>query len=147
MQAETTTTATTATEGERRKLAAHGAIESRREPFILAGRRALLLTLLKRGQATADAIRDAVDLPAGLDPKLFGAVPGPLAAAGIIAGIGYRKSSRPEAHSRPVKVWGLKNRAAAVAWLGEHSEPVKPIEQRDDGLLFPLLGCKGGRRP
>ena len=69
--------------GERRKLEAHALLASRREVYVLRGRRALLTVLLARGTATADDVR-AVELPGGLNPTAFGVVPGHLARAGII---------------------------------------------------------------
>jgi len=100
-------------EGERRKTDALATLGERREVYVNRGRRALLSALLERGRATADDMRAAVDLPAGVNPKLFGAAPGPLARAGIIRAAGYTNSRRPESHARPVKVWTLADRTAA----------------------------------
>ena len=68
-------------------------------------------------------MRQEVELPPGLDAKLFGAVPGTLALAGIIERAGFAKTTRPVAHARPVTDWQLTDRAAAVAWLAEHPPP------------------------
>jgi hypothetical protein len=110
-------------EGERQKLAAHHLLEEARESHLLRARRALLHRLLEAGSATVDAVRAAVALPLTLNPKLFGAVPGPLAEAGIIAPGGFARSCRPETHARPVTRWLLADRAAAVAWLSANPEP------------------------
>ena len=71
-------------EGECRKLEALALLEARRRVYVRRGRRALLARLLAMGTATADDVRTAVELPQGVNPKLFGAVPGPLAETGII---------------------------------------------------------------
>src|SRR5262249_44911802 len=105
-------------EGERLKLAAHTLLEARREVYVRRGRRALLLQLLDAGTATADDVRAVVELPPGLNPKLFGAVPRPLAKAGMIRAVGHVPTSRKEGHGRPVMRWQLADRDAALAWLG-----------------------------
>jgi hypothetical protein len=109
-------------EGEALKLAAHALLAARREVYVRRGRRALLLRLLAAGTATADDVRDAVELPPGINPKLFGAVPGLLAAAGIIEAVGYTRTARKEGHARPVLRWRLADRAAALAWLGANPD-------------------------
>lgn len=113
-------------EGERRKLAAHALHAARRSDLVRAGRRALLLAMLQResGTATADDVRARVQLPAGVAPVCLGVVPGELARAGIIRAAGYTVTARPEAHARPVKLWALADRAAALGWLSTHPEPV-----------------------
>ena len=112
--------------GEANKLNAHALLEARREVYILRGRRALLLRLLDAGEATADDVRDAVDLPDEFDPKLFGVVPGLLAKARIIERAGFAESRRPDAHARPVSVWHLADFNAALAWLDMHPDRPDP---------------------
>lgn len=119
-----------ATEGERRKLDAHTTLEAQREVYVLRGRRALVAVLLRYGTATADHVRDAVELPPQINPVCLGVVPGPLARAGIIEPDGFQKSRRREAHARPVSVWQLADRAAALAWLAAH--PDRPDLTPDD---------------
>lgn len=129
-------------EGERRKADAFATLESRREAVIRRARRGLLTSLLHLGEATIDVVRELVELPPGIGPKLFGAVPGPLAKAGIIRASGFAKTARPVGHARPVTVWVLADRAAAERWLRDH-----PESDPDDGdlpaadrqrFLFPL---------
>ena len=117
---------TIAAGGETGKLAAHALLEARREVYILRGRRALLLRLLDAGEATADDVRDAVALPAGIDPKVFGVVPGLLAKARIIERAGYAESRRPDAHARPLSIWRLTDRVGALAWLDAHPDRPDP---------------------
>ena len=98
----------------------------RRESLIRAARRALLVSLLSQhpsdSRVTADDVRDRVELPQDVNPSVFGVVPGSLAKANIIEAIGYRESRRPDAHARAVRVWRLKDRDAALAWLKTHPE-------------------------
>jgi hypothetical protein len=113
-------------EGEQRKLSALALLEARREVYIRRGRRALLLRLLDAGTATADDVRAAVELPLGINPKLFGAIPGPLAAAGIIAAAGYIPTTRKEGHARPVLRWRLADQAGALDWLAANPDLSDP---------------------
>jgi len=127
-------------EGESRKAAALAYLAQKRAVYIRQAQRALLLALLERGNATADDIRAKVKLPAGLNPKLFGAAPGPLARKGIIEPAGFRNTHRPEAHARTLRVWRLADRAKAEEWLANHPEPPRrasgvPTASRQ-GLLF-----------
>ncbi|MFO0800574.1 MAG: hypothetical protein U0804_24155 [Gemmataceae bacterium] len=100
--------------------AAHRLLEQTRGRLILAARRALLTRLLSHPTATIDDVRVVVVVPRGFDPKLFGPVARPLALAGIIRPTGYARTSRAVGHARPVTVWELANRAAAVAWLNDN---------------------------
>lgn len=118
------------TEAERRKVAAHKLLEARRALHVLRGRRALLGKLLADGTATADDVRAAVELPPDIDPKCLGAVPGALARAGIIRRVGFASTNRAAAHARPVSVWQLADRTAALTWLAEH--PDRPDPSPDD---------------
>lgn len=125
-------------EGELRKEAALESLAERRELFVLKGRRALLRRLLDVGTATADNVRDAVELPPGIGPKCFGSVPGPLAKAGIIAAAGFTQTSRPTAHARPVTVWELLDRVKAERWLLANPDRGDDCHDGDQGLLFPI---------
>jgi len=127
-------------DGDRRKAEAIALLADRRELYVLRGRRALLSALLATGQATADDVRDVVELPNGINPKCFGAVPSALAREGIIRRVGYVPARRPDAHARPVSVWALVDRDAAMRWLADH--PDRPDDQAADQdgpqrLLFP----------
>lgn len=126
------------TEGERRKAGAIATLEAHRGEFIVRGRRALLRRLLDAGAATADDVRAGVELPPGIDPRAFGAVPGALAQPGIIRRAGYTETARAVAHARPVAVWELRDRAAALAWLAANPEPPAPREATEALSLFDL---------
>jgi hypothetical protein len=128
--------------GQRRRDEAFLNLAARRDVYILRGRRALLEAMLAGdGFATIDDVRERVDLPAEIDPVCFGAVPGHLARAGIIAADGFTKVTRREAHARPVQRWKLVDRAAAVAWLAAHPEPA-PVAV--PGGLF-TMNAEGAR--
>jgi len=129
--------------GEARRDDVHALLADRRAVYIRRGQRALLTALLCSGTATIDEAREAVDLPAGLNPKLFGVVPGPLARAGIIRQAGFVKTSRPAGHARPVALWELADHAAAVCWLRDHPDvpDLGDVDQGaggHQGLLFPV---------
>jgi hypothetical protein len=125
-------------EGERRKRAALDLLAARRAAIVRRGRRALLARLLAVGTATADDVRDAVPLPPGVRPVALGAVPGPLALAGVIRGVGYAATRRAEAHARPVTVWTLADRGAALDWLAANSDPPDGDSPRQQGLFDDL---------
>jgi len=118
------------------KDAALATLDACRREYTQRGRRALLKALLTTGAATADDVRDLVELPTGINPKLFGAVPGPLAKAGIIRQSGFAKTNRPEAHGRPVIVWALANRVAAERWLSENPDKGTPHDRCRQTALF-----------
>lgn len=127
-------TLTPTADGEARKLDAHAMLEARREVYVLRGRRALLARLLDAPEATADDVRNAVDLPDEINPVCLGAVPGPLARAGIIECIGFDESRRPDAHARPVSVWALADRAAALGWLAGNPDRPDPTPAEADAV-------------
>lgn len=113
-------------EGERRKADALALLADRRAVYVRRGQRALLAALLAMDTATADDVRDAVELPAGIAPVCLGAVPSALARARIIGRDGYVLTCRPTAHARPVSVWRLLDRAAALRWLADHPDLPDP---------------------
>lgn len=130
----TRATMTPTADGEARKLDAHALLEARREVYVLRGRRALLAALLASGDATADDVRDTVELPDEINPVCLGVVPGLLARAGIIERVGFAESRRPDAHARPVSVWRLADRAAALAWLAAHPDRPDPTPAEADAV-------------
>ncbi|MFH1417678.1 MAG: hypothetical protein ABII12_05250 [Planctomycetota bacterium] len=130
-----------AADGERRKLSAHATLAAQREVYVLRGRRALLRRLLDVGTGGADDVRDAVALPAGINPVCVGVVPGPLARAGVIERVSFAESRRPDAHARPITVWQLADRDAATAWLAAHPDrPVPSLPENAEPRLFDLAG-------
>lgn len=81
--------------GEQAKLNAHAVLESQRAVYVNQGRREILKAMLLAGTATADDVRLATELSEGIAPVCLGAVPGPLARAGIIRRAGFAKTARP----------------------------------------------------
>jgi len=119
-------------EGLRRKADALDLLEARREVFVLRGRRALLQAMLAGdGRATADDVRQALELPAGMDPRCLGSMPGRLAYDRIIRPAGFARCARPEGHARWVQVWELADRAAAERWLRDHPDLSDPGDDRE----------------
>ncbi len=132
-----------AADGERRKADALALLESRREVFVNRGRRALLTVMLDGdGTATADDVRNLVELPPGIDPKLFGTVSHRLAYDRIIRNAGRVRTVRAVAHGRWVELWELADRAAAETWLRNHPDLPDPadVDQGDkrQGVLFTI---------
>jgi hypothetical protein len=123
-------------EGERRKREQLARLAERRAVYVRRGRRALLLQLLAGRTATADDVRAAIQLPPGLDPRCLGAVPIALAEAGIIERVDYTPSMRSERHASIIAVWGLADRAAALAWLTDHPDVPDPDTAPEAGYLF-----------
>jgi hypothetical protein len=127
-------------DGERAKASALALLEARREVFILRGRRALLTAMLTGdGTATADDVRAAVDLPADMDPRCLGTVPGRLGYDRIIRAAGFVRSGRPQRHASYIQRWALADRAAAEKWLRDHPDLPDPGDQAAgaQGFLFP----------
>jgi hypothetical protein len=113
-------------EGEARRDAALTLLRSRRAALVRDLTRAAVRIALDRDTLTADDVRAIVPIPEGIRPAVLGAAIRELAVAGILRRIDYRRSSRPEAHARPLAVWQLADRGAAVAWLAAH--PAYPAD-------------------
>ena len=128
-------------EGERRKADALATLAERRDVYVNRARRALLRGVLDTGTATIDQVRGIIELPEGLDPKLFGTVPGALARAGIIRAAGFVKTSRPEGHGRPVTRWELADRLAAERWLQTHPEVFEPNGELPEPITDRPASC------
>jgi hypothetical protein len=112
-------------EGERRKAHQLDNLEAHREVYVHRGRRALIEKCLRDGIATADDVR-TVELPEGMDPRCFGAVPGPLARAGIIRRADFGKSNRRQRNASYISIWELCDAEAARDWLRRHPEMPDP---------------------
>jgi hypothetical protein len=125
-------------EGERRKRDTLAMLEARREVFVNRGRRALLGRLMLAGTATADDVMAAVTLPAEIDPRCLGAVPGPLAKAGIIRFVEFVKSARPQRHGSYIQLWELADRDEALRWLARNPDMPDPAPEHAHvvGTLF-----------
>lgn len=107
----------TTAEGQAQRDAALTLLRARRAGLVRACTAAALRVALDRGEVSADDVRAAVPIPADISPKLVGVVFRDLADAGILRRSGFRNSTRPAAHARPLSVWSLTDAAAATAHL------------------------------
>jgi hypothetical protein len=131
-----------AAEGERLKADALALLEARRELFVLRGRRALLQKMLDGdGTATAYDVWALMELPAGIDPRCLGSVPGRLGYDRIIGPDGFVRCTRREAHARWLQRWRLIDQEKARCWLATHPDMPDPadVDQGDGAqrVLFP----------
>lgn len=122
-------------EGERLKLEAHRLFDETRRVLIRRARRAMVRQALSHGRVTIDTARAAVPVPIGFDPKLFGAVPGPLAQAGILRRVGFTNTARPEGHARPVSVWDLADAHAGATWLQGNPDLELPLGPNNPSVI------------
>lgn len=107
----------TPTAGEARRDAALNLLRARRANLVRECTAAALRVALDRGEVSADDVRAAVTIPPDISPKLVGVVFRDLADAGILRRSGFRNSTRPAAHARPLSVWSLADALAATARL------------------------------
>lgn len=110
----------TPSEGEALRDAALAVLRIHRATLIRQCQRAAVLAALADGEVTADAVRAAVPIPDGINPKLVGAAFRDLATAGVLERVGYVVSRRPAAHARPLSLWHLADANAATRWLANH---------------------------
>lgn len=97
--------------------AALDALRDHRADLIRECAAAALRVALARGEVSADDVRAAVPIPADVNPVFVGCVFRDLAADGILRRAGFRNSTRPAAHARPVSVWAIADAAEATARL------------------------------
>lgn len=115
-------------EGEALRDNALSLLRARRAGLIRDCTAAALRVALEKGEVCADDVRALVPIPAGISPKFVGVVFRDLADAGILRRDGFRPSTRPAAHARPLSLWRLADAAAAVAWLTAHpTTPAAPV--------------------
>lgn len=111
---------TIVSEGEARRDKALSLLRVRRADLIRQCTAAAIRVALERGEVCADDVRAVVPIPADISPKLVGVVFRDMADAGILRRAGYRPSTRPTAHARPLSVWTLADADAARTWLAAH---------------------------
>ena len=120
-------------EGKRLKSDIQSELEARRGYWIEQGRRALLTVALERGAASTDDVHEHVTLPDDIGPCCLGCIPRKLAKTGVIKREGYVPTSRKEAKNRPVSLWIIKDRDAALRYLANipplatAKDPERPI--------------------
>jgi hypothetical protein len=119
-------------EGEARRDAALNLLRAHRADLVRDLTRAAVRLALERHEITADDVRAVVPIPPGIKPVVVGAVFRDLADAGIIRRVGFRNSTRPAAHARPLSLWRLADADAALAWLDAHPPtPADPAPAAD----------------
>ena len=97
--------------------AALNRLRTRRADLIRECTAAALRVALDRGEVCADDVRVVVPIPADISPKFVGVVFRDLADAGILRRAGFRNSTRPAAHARPLSLWRLADADADLAAL------------------------------
>ena len=107
-------------EGEARRDKALNLLRVRRADLIRDLTAAALRVAIDRGEVCADDVRALVPIPPDISPKLVGVVFRDLADAGILHRAGFRNSTRPAAHARPLSIWMLADADAAQAWFASH---------------------------
>ena len=110
-------------DAKRRKEQALTNHETNRKAILLKARHVFIQHLLQSGESTADHIREVIELPPDINPSCLGAVPAPLARAGIVQRGGYVVSRRKESHARTLSLWQLLDRAKAQQWLDDNPLP------------------------
>ena len=113
-------------EGERRRDSAHANLNHYRAVIVRRLQRGFIRLLLRCGEATIDALRAAVSVPTGTDPRVVGAAVRGLTLMGVVISVGRRQSIRAEAHARQLELWAISDRPAAIAWLDAHPELSDP---------------------
>ena len=112
--------------------AALNRLRARRADLIRECTAAALRVALDRGEVCADDVRAVVPIPADISPKFVGVVFRDLADAGILHRAGFRNSTRPAAHARPLSLWRLADADAALARLAAHPPtPADPAPAAD----------------
>lgn len=109
-----------AAEGEALRDKALSLLRVRRADLIRECTAAALRVVLERGEVCADDVRALVAIPDDISPKFVGVVFRDLAEASILRRSGFRPSTRPAAHARPLSVWNLADAAGAADWLAAH---------------------------
>jgi len=127
--------------GEERRDAVLDYHETANAAVLVRAKRAFVSALLAKGEATADDVYAAVDLPAGVNARCLGAVYKRFKRAGIIRAAGVVESARPERHAGIIRRWELVDRGGAERWLAEHSERSEPAaHEKTRQLELPGVG-------
>lgn len=80
------------------------ALERARATWIDEARATAIRLAQARGEVTIDDVREACPPPAGVDPRVMGAVMRPP----LFEACGFVLSSRAECHRRPIRVFRLR---------------------------------------
>ncbi|MDX1965777.1 MAG: hypothetical protein SFV23_01285 [Planctomycetaceae bacterium] len=107
-----------------------------RERFLRRAKRYFLQALLQHGIVSIDAVREAVPVPDGVNPKCCGQIPTDFHSDGIIERLTHVRTERPVAHSRHIGLWRLTKPASAMEWLATH--PDLPADNDFPASLAPV---------
>ena len=123
-------------EGARQRDRAFERLNTYRAGLIRRLQRAFVQHLIDHGPSTIDAIRDAVRIPPGIDPRVVGCAVAMLASQHkITKSIGAAKSIRKAAHARRMEIWALRDVDAGRAWVLTHPE-VESVHSTDPNDPF-----------
>ena len=85
------------------KEAALDALEQARKDYITEARTVAYMIFLGKGSVTVDDVREVCPPPAGVDPRVMGAI---FHTADWVK-VGFRNSKRKTCHKRPIAVFEL----------------------------------------
>lgn len=125
-------------EGERLRDEAFERLLTHRPVLIRTLQREFLTHLLRHGPSTTDSLRAIVPIPPGTDPRVVGCAVQNLANHhGLTIPVDDEKSCRKVAHARRLRVWALRDPAAARRWLGKYAAPeAGPSADPSDPFAF-----------
>lgn len=84
-------------------------LERTRAAYIKAARATAVQISIRHGEVTSDAVREALPVPEGLDPRCLGPVFASAPPGFRWERTGYRQTRAKQAHARPISVWRLVN--------------------------------------
>lgn len=84
--------------------------------------------LLASEAITPDDVRSCWSPPPGVKPAIVGAAFRNLARRKHAVLDGYRQSTRPETHARPVGIWRLIDRDGVERWLASNPPIAPPVD-------------------
>lgn len=117
---------TTLAAGRRAADAAISGHEARRRRYLLQAMRWFIELLIELVGETEGATTDDLRLrrPELAHPQSAkGTIPKVLRRARVIRFVGWREATRESSHARPMRIWRLVSRDAALKWLTEHPLP------------------------
>ena len=76
-----------------------------REQWVERARIVAIEIARSTGRVTSDDLRRVFPPPPAMDPRIIGAV---FRSKGLWRRIGWEQTKQPQAHARPIAVWGLK---------------------------------------
>lgn len=126
--------------GEAGKLLAMSLLREHRYESVLKAQRAMVGLLLRQAEGSVDDLHRVLgEIANDGDPAYWlGAALHGLRLSGVIRKTGFVETCRKVAHRRPVSMWTLTSRPAALAWFDDHCE--RRGADRDGGDPMPRDG-------